>query len=105
MSGHGYTTEIELLPQGAHGFEEIGRKPVARIALRSDATTRRDKLADAISRRQTNRRSYAGPFVTDQDAEQIQGLASADDMELLVLRQPERMRPLLDIFTEHSKSK
>jgi hypothetical protein len=98
MSGHGYTTEIELLPQGAHEFEEIGRKSVARIALRLDATTRRDTLADVISRRQTNRRTYAGPFVTDEDVEQIKGLALADGIELLVFHQPERMRPLLDIF-------
>ena len=98
MSRHGYTTEVQLLPQGAHEFEEIGHKPVARIALRSNATIRRDNLADAISRRQTNRRAYAGPLVTDQEAKQIRGLASVDNMELQVLYQPERMRPLLDVF-------
>ncbi|MER8830104.1 hypothetical protein NKH73_28405 [Mesorhizobium sp. M0938] len=98
MSRHGYTTEVELLPQGAHGFEEIGRKPVARIVLRSNATTRPDNLADGISRRQTNRRPYAGPLVTDHEAEHIRVLAPADNMEVLVLSQPERMRPLLDVF-------
>src|SRR5690606_13879458 len=78
--------------------EEIGRKPVARIALRSNAATERDSLADAISRRQTNRKPYAGPFITDQEADQIQSLVSSDGIKVLVLRQPERMRPLLDSF-------
>jgi len=33
MSGHGYQTDVEYLPQGAHGRDAIGRKPVARITL------------------------------------------------------------------------
>jgi hypothetical protein len=87
ISGHGYTTEIEFLPQGAHGFEEIGHKPVARIALRSNATTPRDNLADAISRRQTDRRPYTGPLITDREAELLQRLALGDNIEVLVLHQ------------------
>jgi hypothetical protein len=98
MSAHGYATEIELLPLGAHGLEEIGRKPVARIALRSDAAIRHDNLVEVISQRQTNRRPYTGPLLTDVEADQIRGLVKSDDMELLVLHQPERMQPLLDVF-------
>jgi hypothetical protein len=98
MSGHGYTSETELLPRGAHGFGEIGRKPVARIALRSNAATQRDSLANAISQRQTNRKPYAGQLITDQEADRIRSLVSSDQMEVRVLHQPEQMRPLLDSF-------
>jgi hypothetical protein len=44
MSRHGYDTAVEYLPQGSHGLEQIGRKPVARIMLRPNATTRADPL-------------------------------------------------------------
>src|SRR6266545_381364 len=46
-----------------------GRKPVARIMLRPNATTRADPLADAIGRRQTNRKPYTGPLLTAAEAE------------------------------------
>lgn len=98
MSGHGYQTDVEYLPQGAHGRDAIGRKPVARITLRPSATTRRDDLAEFIGRRQTNRRPYTGPLLTDQEADQLRSQAASDEVEVLILRQPEEMRPLLDIF-------
>jgi hypothetical protein len=98
MSGHGYQTDVEYLPQGAHGRDAIGRKPVARITLRPSATTRRDDLAEFIGRRQTNRKPYTGPLLTDQEADQLRRQAASDEVEVLILRQPEEMRPLLDIF-------
>jgi hypothetical protein len=98
MSGHGYQTDVEYLPEGAHGFDAIGRKPVARITLHEAATARRDKLADFIPRRQTNRKPYTGPFLTDHEADQLHVQAASHKVELLSLNQPDEMRPLLDIF-------
>jgi hypothetical protein len=98
MSGHGYQTDVEYLPQGAHGRDAIGRKPMARITLRPSATTRRDDLAEFIGRRQTNRKPYTGPLLTAQEADQLRRQAASDEVEVLILRQPEEMRPLLDIF-------
>src|SRR5690606_29952211 len=96
MSGHGYQTNVEYLPEGAHGLEAIGHKPVARITLRKVATTRRDKLADSIPRRQTNRKPYTGPFLTDHEADQLRSQAASQKVELLSLNQPVEMRQLLD---------
>ncbi|HEY5985704.1 MAG TPA: hypothetical protein VIV12_04870 [Streptosporangiaceae bacterium] len=83
MSRHGYDTAVEYLPQGSHGLEQIGRKPVARIMLRPNATTRADPLADAIGRRQTNRKPYTGPLLTAAEAEQLRGQVSSDEVEVL----------------------
>src|SRR6266511_405350 len=60
-----------------------GRKPVARIMLRPNATTRADPLADAIGRRQTNRKPYTGPLLTAAEAEQLRGQVSSDEVEVL----------------------
>lgn len=98
MSGYGYQTDVEYLPEGAHGLEAIGRKPVARITLRKAATARRDELADSIPRRQTNRKPYTGPLLTDQEADQLRSQVASHKVELLTLSQPDEMRPLLDIF-------
>lgn len=98
ISGSGHETDVEYLPRGAHGLEEVGRKPVARIALRRSAATRRDDLADFIGQRQTNRKPYTGPLLRDQEAQEIRGQVLSDDVEALILNQPEEMRPLLDIF-------
>jgi hypothetical protein len=98
MSDRGFETEVELLPRGAHGLDEVGRKPVARIALRPGASRPRDELADAIGRRQTNRKPYSGPPLTDEEAREVRRQVRSDGIEVLVLDRPEEMRPLLDIF-------
>ena len=98
ISESGYETDVEYLPRGAYGLEEVGRKPVARIALRRSAATRRDDLVDFIGQRQTNRKPYRGPLLSDEEAEVIRGQVSSDDVEVLILNRPAEMRPLLDIF-------
>lgn len=98
MSTEGYETDVELLPDGPHGLEEIGRKPVARIELRPGAATRPDELADAIGRRQTNRKPYTGPLLTDSEADQIRSRVAPGTIEVLTFNEPDAMRPLLDVF-------
>jgi len=98
MSTEGYETDIELLPDGPHGLEEIGRKPVARIQLRRGPVTRPDELADAIGRRQSNRRPYTGPLLTDAEADQIRAQVPPGPIEVLTFNEPNAMRPLLDVF-------
>jgi hypothetical protein len=98
ISESAYETDVEYLPGGAYGLEEVGRKPVARIALRQSAATRRDDLAHFIGERQTNRKPYRGPLLSDEEAEEIRGHVSSDDIEVLIINQPQEMRPLLDIF-------
>ena len=98
MSTEGYETDVELLPDGPHGLEEIGRRPVARIELRRGAATRPDELADAIGRRQTNRKPYTGPQLTEAEADKIRSLMAPGTIEVLTFNEPDAMRPLLDVF-------
>jgi hypothetical protein len=98
MSARGYETDVELLPSGAHGLEQVGRKPVAMISLRESTSSPRDELADAIGRRQTNRKPYTGPPLTEEEALEVRRQVRSEDIEVLVLDQPDRMRPLLEIF-------
>jgi len=97
MSRHGYRAEVDYLPQGAHGLEEVGRKPVAHIALRATGTAP-DELADAIDLRQTNRKPFTGPFINSAEADRLKNVNSQDDVEVSVVREPALMRPLLDVF-------
>ena len=98
MSTDGYETDVELLPDGPYGWDEIGRKPAASIELRPAAATRPDALADVIGRRQTNRKSYTGPFLTTSEADSIRAHLLPGHIEVVTLNEPETMRPLLDVF-------
>jgi hypothetical protein len=98
MTTEGYDTKVELLPDGPYGLDEIGRKPVARIELQPRSTTRPDDLADAIGRRQTNRKPYTGPLLTDSEAEHIRAVLPPDTVDMLTFNDPDSIRPLIDIF-------
>ena len=98
MSVHGYEAEVEYLPFEPHGFEEIGRRPVARIALVPNRATGRDSLAEFIPLRQSNRKPYCGALLRADEATQIRRLSKLEHSELRIIAQPEEMRPLLDIF-------
>lgn len=98
MSRHGNKCEVESLPLGAHGLEGIGVKPVARFALLPNRSAGADELAEFMPVRQTNRKPYGGPLVSSDEEATIRSQVDPSDSELLVLRQPEEMRPLLDIF-------
>jgi nitroreductase len=98
MSTEGYETDVELLPDGPHRLEDIGRKPVAKVDLRPGRGNRPDELADAIGRRRTNRRPYTGPLLTSAEADQIRSQVPPGPVEALTFNEPDAMRPLLDIF-------
>jgi hypothetical protein len=100
MSSEGYETDVELLPDGAHAFDEIGRKPVARIKLGPATPARPDELADAIGRRQSNRRPYSGPMLTDTEAEDLRSRVADSPVEILTFNDSAVMRPLQDIAYE-----
>jgi Nitroreductase family len=98
MSHHGYETDVDYLPDGAYGFEEIGHKPVARIGLRQSAAVRPDGLAQFIGQRQSNRKPYSGPPLTDREAADIRAEARSDSVEVVIIDGPAQMKPLQDIF-------
>jgi hypothetical protein len=56
-TGFGYQSYIDVLPDGAYSYEEIGKKPLAVIELEK-ATIQRDVLYENIFTRRTNRLKY-----------------------------------------------
>jgi hypothetical protein len=98
MTTEGYDTSVEVLPDGPYGLDEIGHKPVAHIELRPRSATRPAPLADAIGRRQTNRKPYTGPWLTDNEADQIRSFAPPGHVAVSTFSDPDVVRPLLDIF-------
>ena len=98
MTTEGYDSEVQLLPDGPYGLDEIGRKPVAGIELRPRSATRPDELADAIGRRQTNRKPYTGPLLADIEAEHLRAFLPPDTVDMSTFNDLDAMRPLLDIF-------
>jgi hypothetical protein len=98
MTTEGYDTNVEVLPDGPYGLDEIGRKPVAHVELRPRSATRPDVLADAIGRRQTNRKPYTGPWLTDNEAEQLRAFVPPGHVAVSTFNDPDAARPLLDIF-------
>ncbi len=76
--GLGYTTAIELFPEGPDGLADLGRSPVAIVRLQP-GSDRSDPLAGFVGLRHTNRRRYRGPVT----ATQVEALR--DDAETLVL--------------------
>ena len=98
MSIEGYETEVELLPDGTHGFEEIGRRPVARLEVSRSSAIRPDPLASAVGARQTNRKPYTGPSLTEDEADRIRAAVPPGEVEVLTFNDAATMRPLLDVF-------
>ena len=98
-TGMGYETSVEYLPEGSYSLEEIGRKPVARITLDKREGLQKDEFYDYIFERQTNRKNYEGPPLSDADLSLLRASSNYDgSVEFLSATDPKEMRPLLDIF-------
>ena len=54
----GIRTRIDLFPQGEFGPENIDKRPVARIRLRTDPNISKDPLFHQLFKRHTNRKAY-----------------------------------------------
>ena len=97
-SDMGYATGVNYLPEGSYTFEEIGRKPVARITLDKRGSIQKDELFDYIFERQTNRKNYGGPFVSDAEVDSLRRSFNDDSVKFVFLNDPKEMRPFFDVF-------
>lgn len=95
----GYRTTVEEFPEGLYGLDEVGRKPVARIALTQRPNELPDDLARYVHGRQTNRRPFVGETLVSgkEFAELAESLAD-DRVQLVGIHDREQMKPLLAIF-------
>ena len=96
----GYKTKVDYYPEGVYGFEEIGKKPVAKIVLSKDPTLRKDPLFEYIYTRQTNRKAYSGPMVTNLEFEKIRELVGEAYPNIIAMNEKKVMQPFLDIFSK-----
>jgi hypothetical protein len=98
-TGIGYATSVDYLPEGSYSSEEIGRKPVARITLDKREGLQKDEFYDYIFERQTNRKNYGGPMLSDAEVGSLRKSFSYDaSVESLFSNDPREMRPFFDIF-------
>jgi len=96
----GYETNVDYYPEGVYGFDEIGKKPVAKLSLSKNDTLQKDLLFAYLYTRQTNRKVYSGPMVTDQAIEKIRELIGETHPKIIVMNDKKEMQPFLDIFSE-----
>jgi hypothetical protein len=101
MTGEGYKTNVEYLPQGDYEIEKnkIGSKPIAKISLIRNENLKKDVLFDFIYQRQSNRSPYKGKMITNQEFEQIKTLTGQTQSEMIFINDPVSMKPFLDIFS------
>ena len=100
MSSIGYDTQVELLPEGEYNYDDIGNKPVARIKVSRNSQIQESPLYQYTYLRQSSRKVYTGPFVTNQEFEEIKNLVGKAHPEIIVLNKPEEMQPYMEIFQE-----
>jgi hypothetical protein len=102
MSGEGYHTIVEYLPEG--DFEmienEMSSKPVARITLLKDSSVKKDELFNFIYLRQSNRSPYKGKMITFDEFEKIKKIVGTTHSDMLFVNKKKDMKPYLDIFSK-----
>jgi hypothetical protein len=94
----GYETKVEYFPEGVYALKEIREKPVARISLFENKNIQRDVLFNYIYERQTNRKVYSGPLVTDEEFKEIKRMVGESAAQIIFFNQPDKMKPFLNIF-------
>ncbi|HEX3043177.1 MAG TPA: hypothetical protein VHY08_00365 [Bacillota bacterium] len=105
-SAEGYEVDLHYFPEGLPQIplgEKDFTRPVARIALRQNPRAVKDKLFEALYLRQTNRKPYHGPIVTEAEFQQMANLAKSSRVEMIFKNQPEEMRPFFEIFYQAMK--
>jgi len=102
MSQEGYETKVDYLPEGDFRISanQISEKPVARITLVKNGSTKKDVLFDYIYQRGTNRKPYKGKMISQTEFESIQTLMGNHHNQLQFFTGKEQMQPYLDIFSK-----
>jgi len=96
----GYQARIDLLPEGAYEASEIGKKPVARVALEPNQAASRDPLWGAVRHRRTDRTSYERPYLSEAECERIVALTAPRHCRAAYSVDPERLRTIVELLVE-----
>lgn len=98
----GYDTEIKILPEGEYKFEDIGKKPVAKVKL-TPSKAIGHPLYEFVKQRATNRAVYDGDFITDQEFTKLREIGKPEHSELNTVIGEKSIQPFKEIFFEAMK--
>ena len=98
----GYDTEIKILPEGEYKLEDIGKKPVAKVKL-ALSKSNGHPLYEFVKHRATNRASYEGDFITNDEFAKLKELGKSDNSELIGILGKGSIEPYKEIFFEAMK--
>ena len=98
----GYDTEIKILPEGEYKFEDIGKKPVAKVKLITSKNNT-NPLYEFVKQRATNRAVYEGELITSEEFSRLKELGKSEHSELIGILGESSINPYKDIFFEAMK--
>jgi hypothetical protein len=101
-TGLGYQSYIDVLPEGAYSFEEIGEKPLAVIELKKE-TIQRDVLYDNIFTRRTNRLKYHPGKFKEGTLERLVSFVNPKSSTILFKDNDAELKQLNDMCFEAMK--
>jgi hypothetical protein len=88
------TTVVDF-PEGPYRFDEVGRKPVARLTLTEQPTSGPNDFAGYLHARQTNRRPFEDTPVSDDEFAALARSVGDVRVEFVGVNDRERMEPFL----------
>ncbi|MBK8394046.1 MAG: nitroreductase family protein [Leptospiraceae bacterium] len=98
----GYDAEIKILPDGEYKFEEIGKKPVAKVKLTPSKSTGHT-LYEFVKQRATNRAVYTGEYITDEEFSKLKKMGGSENSELEIVSGASGIEPFKKVFFEAMK--
>lgn len=93
----GYSAMVEYLPEGDYGFSEIGKKPVAKLSIQRSGIGK-DVLSNQVFTRQTNRSTYQGNILTDDEFKKVINLTKPEFSSVELINDPQALRPVLELL-------
>ena len=93
----GFKSDVNYFPEGYASEKDFGLKPVAKIELEKTAVDA-DPLSKYIGTRQTNRRAYNGPLISDQEFNSLKKLSGNAHAQLVFVNN--NFKPYFNIFNK-----
>ncbi len=98
----GYDVDIKILPDGEYKFEEIGKKPVAKVKL-IETKSNGHRLYDFVKTRATNRAVYEGDLITKEEFAKLMDIGKAEHSDLTFIQGEAGIKPFKEVFFDAMK--
>lgn len=94
-SSLGFKSRVSYFPDGYESSNDFGIKPVAKIEL-STVAGESDSLSGYINARQTNKRGYEGPVISNPEFQTLKEWSGNSQARMVFIN--ENLEPYFDIF-------